>query len=276
MPEIHPTAVVDRNARLADDVQVGPYTVVGSKVVIGRGTRLGSHCILEGATTIGQFNRIGHHVCLGQYPQDLKYRGEHATLEIGDHNDIRENVTMHIGTENGGGRTAVGSYNYIMVNAHIAHDCIVGDHTILSNNVMLAGHIFVEDHAVLAGGAGVSHYVTIGRYAFVGGLAGVVHDCPPFLVCDGHPARVRTVNTIGLSRHKFDPQTIDNLKRAHRLLFARSGGTLAAAIEQVEAELGDDANVRELLEFTRNRADSPNGRHAETLRRDDKRQTPTR
>jgi len=202
MPEIHPTALVDRNAKLADDVAVGAYAVIGPKVTIGRHTRVGSHTVIEGRTSIGHNNRIGHHVCLGQYPQDLKYRGEDSTLEIGDHNDIRENVTMHIGTENGGGRTAIGSHNYLMVGAHVAHDCIIGDHTILSNNVMLAGHIIIHDHAILAGGAGVSHYVTIGRYAFIGGLAGIVHDCPPFMATDGHPARVRSVNAIGLApRH---------------------------------------------------------------------------
>jgi len=276
MPEIHPTALVDRNAKLADDVAVGAYAVIGPKVTIGRHTRVGSHTVIEGRTSIGHNNRIGHHVCLGQYPQDLKYRGEDSTLEIGDHNDIRENVTMHIGTENGGGRTAIGSHNYLMVGAHVAHDCIIGDHTILSNNVMLAGHIIIHDHAILAGGAGVSHYVTIGRYAFIGGLAGIVHDCPPFMATDGHPARVRSVNAIGLARHHFEDATIDQLKKAARILFPKAGGNLAAALEQVEAELGDDPCVAELVRFVRNRSAAPNGRHAETARRDDKRQTPTR
>ncbi|MBI1370918.1 MAG: acyl-ACP--UDP-N-acetylglucosamine O-acyltransferase [Planctomycetes bacterium] len=280
MPFIHPTAVVDRNARLADDVQVGPYTVIGPKVTIHAGTSLGSHCVIEGRTTIGSHNRIGHHVCLGNNPQDLKFRGEDATLDIGDCNDIRENVTAHTGTRNGGNRTAIGSHNFIMVGAHIAHDCIIGDHTILSNNVMLAGHIVVEDHAVIAGGAGVSHYVTIGRYAFIGGLSGVVRDCPPFMCTDGHPAAVRGVNTIGLTRHKFEPDTIDHLKRCFLLLWGRKArdknGNIGAALEEAEATFGADAAVQELVQFTRHLVSAPNGRHAETLRADDKRRTPTR
>lgn len=277
MPHIHPTAVVDRNAQLADDVVVGPFTVIGPKVRIGQGTVIGSHCVLEARTIMGRYNRVFHHVYLGGEPQDLKYRGEDGSLEIGDHNDIRENVSMHIGTDNGGGKSTVGSHNLIMVGAHIAHDSHVGDHCILSNNAMLAGHIVVGDHAILAGGAAVSHYVTIGRYAFVGGLSGVVHDCPPFMVSDGHPARARGVNSIGLTRHRFEEQTIENLKKAYLLLYSRrSGRSYAAALEEVEATLGDDPHVVELLDFARRTADALNGRYAESLRRDDKRRTPTR
>ena len=277
MPHIHPTAVVDRNAQLADDVVVGPFSVIGPKARIGQGTVIGSHCVLEARTILGRYNRVFHHVYLGGEPQDLKYRGEDASLEIGDHNDIRENVTIHIGTANGGSKTTIGSHNLVMVNAHIAHDCHIGDHCILSNNVMLAGHIMVGDHAILAGGAAVSHYATIGRYAFVGGLSGVVHDCPPFMVSDGHPARVRAVNTIGLTRHQFDGESIEGLKKAYLLLYSRKvTRSHAAALEEVEATLGTDPLVAELLDFTRRSSNAPNGRHAEGHRRDDKRRTPTR
>ena len=279
MPEIHPTAVVDRNAYLADDVRIGAYTVVGPKVRIGRGTVVGSHCVIEHRTIIGQFNRIFHHACLGGEPQDLKYRGEEASLEIGDNNDVRENVTIHIGTENGGGKTSIGSHNLFMIGAHVAHDCHIADHCILSNNVMLAGHILVQDHVIFAGGAAVTHYTTVGRYAFVGGLAAVVHDCPPYMISDGHPAHVRNVNSIGLTRHKFEGETIENLRRAYMLLHgqkARRAGNLAAALEEVEHKLGHDPCVLEVVRFTRNIVDAPHGRHAETLRRDDKRATPTR
>jgi len=278
MPVIHPTAVVDRNAQLADDVQVGPFSIIGPKVTIAAGTTVGAHCVVEGRTTLGRHNRVFHHVTLGQEPQDLKYRGEDATLDIGDHNDIREFVTMHIGTENGGGSTSVGSHNLLMVNVHIAHDSHVGDHCILSNNVMLAGHITIQDHAVLAGAAAITHYVTIGRYAFVGGVAGVVHDCPPFMISDGHPARARGVNMVGLKRHRFEDDTIEQLKRAYQLLWGTrsKGQSIAAALEQIEAESNGDKSLNELIEFTRNSLQAPNGRAAETTRQDDKASTPTR
>ncbi|MDX1563976.1 MAG: acyl-ACP--UDP-N-acetylglucosamine O-acyltransferase [Phycisphaeraceae bacterium] len=277
MPNLHPTAIVDRNARLADDVQVGPYSIIGPKVTIASGTVIGSHCVIENRTTIGRHNRIFHHVQLGQEPQDLKYRGEDAELIIGNHNDLRENVTVHIGTENGGGSTSIGSHNLVMVNTHIAHDCHVGDHCILSNNVMLAGHILIDDHAVLAGAAAITHYVTIGRYAFVGGVAGVVHDCPPFMVSDGHPARPRGVNLIGLKRNKFQDTTIDLLKRAYQGLWgSKREGSMGAALEKIEAEHGHDKVVMELIEFVRNATSSPNGRYEESKRRDDKQSTPTK
>jgi UDP-N-acetylglucosamine acyltransferase len=277
MPHIHPTAVVDRNAKIADDVTVGPFSVIGPRVQIGSGTSIASHCVIEGRTTLGRFNRVFHHCFLGGEPQDLKFRGEDATLEIGDYNDIRENVTMHIGTANGLGKTVVGSHNLIMVAAHIAHDCVVGDHCILSNAVLLAGHIEINDHAILAGAAAVSHYVTIGRYAYVGGLSGVVHDVPPFMISDGHPARVRAINAIGLGRHQFEPETIENLRKACQLLYTRkTEGSFLAALEEVDATMGHDAAVAELVTFARRMSDAPNGRYAEIARRDDKRRTPTR
>ncbi|MBI1371523.1 MAG: acyl-ACP--UDP-N-acetylglucosamine O-acyltransferase [Phycisphaera sp.] len=276
MPDIHPTAVVDRNAKLADDVRVGAYSVIGPRAVIGKGTVIGVHCVIENDTTIGAYNRVFHHVCLGQLPQDLKFRGESARLVIGDHNDIRENVTMHIGTENGGGLTSVGDHNFIMCGAHVAHDCHVRSHTILSNNVLLAGHVIVEDYAVLSGGAALSHYVRVGRYAFIGGLAGVVHDCPPFLRCDGHPARVRGINTTHLTRHKFDAETLDRLKSAYMLMYGRKANSLAVALEEAEAKYGDDPRVMELLNAVREMSEAPNGRHLETQRPDDKRKTTPR
>jgi UDP-N-acetylglucosamine acyltransferase len=279
MPEIHPTAIVDRNAQIDDDVRIGPCTVIGPRVRIGRGTSVGSHCIIERRTVIGRYNRICHHVLLGGEPQDLKFRGEDTALIIGDHNEIRENVTVHVGTANGGGKTTVGSHNLLMVGAHIAHDCHVGDHCVLSNNIMFAGHISVQDYAVLAGGAAVTHYATIGRYAFIGGLAGVVHDCPPYMMSDGHPARVRSVNTVGLARHGFDPEVVEKLKKAYMLLWgqkARRANRIGAALEEAEATLGDDPHVMELVNFTRRMVAATHGRHAESFRPDDKRATPTR
>lgn len=283
MPDIHPTATVHPHAELADDVIVGPYSIVGPDVMIGPGTTIGAHCVVENHTSLGAHNRIGHYVHLGGLPQDLKYRGEPATVDIGDHNDIREHVTVHIGTENGGGATTIGSHNFLMVGTHIAHDSHLRNHCILANNVMLAGHIIVNDHAVISGGAAVTHYVTIGRYAFVGGLAGVVHDCPPFMVSDGHPNRVRTVNTIGLMRHQFEPATIERLKRANVALYGQKarrnhgqGNNSAATLESLEADLGHDPLVAELIDFVRRASAAPNGRLAEVHRPDNKRAAPIR
>jgi UDP-N-acetylglucosamine acyltransferase len=277
MPTIHPTAIVDPKAQLADDVVVGPYTLIGPNVRIGKGTRLGAHCIVENHTTIGEHNVIGHHVILGALPQDLKFRGEPATLIIGDHNDIRENVTAHIGTENGGGSTSIGSRNLLMVGAHVAHDCHIRSNTILANNVMLAGHIEIQDHAIVSGGAAITHYTTVGRYAFIGGTAGVVKDCPPFMISDGNHAYVRGVNVIGLTRHRFEKDTIDRLKRAYSALFGRrsrtsgAGGGLFQTIDQLRAEHNGDPVLRELLDFIHASAQAPHGRAAELARRDDKR-----
>lgn len=277
MPNIHPTAIVHPDARLADTVEVGPFCLVGPHVQIDSGSKLYSHVVIEGHTTIGKNNRIFHHVTLGQEPQDLKFRGEPATLVIGDSNDIREHVTMHIGTENGGGVTSVGSKNMLMVGCHIAHDCHIGSHCLLANNAMLAGHIRINDHAVLAGGVAVAHYVTIGRYAFIAGNSGVEHDCPPFMVALGFRAHVRGVNQIGLTRHGFTPQSIDNLKFAYRKLFLKEGAaTQAAALEDLENRFATDPVVRELTAFLRNAASAVNGRYLETLRRDDKRLGPVR
>ena len=279
MPNIHPTAIIDSQAELADNVEVGPCSIVGPDVRISDGTRIGAHVVIESHTTIGRYNRICHHVCLGQDPQDLKYHGEPALLNIGDHNDIRENVTVHIGTENGGGVTSIGSHNLLMIAAHVAHDSHIGDHCVLANNVMLAGHITIGDHAVLAGGAAIHHYVTIGRHAMVGGVSGVVHDCPPYMISDGHPARVHGPNVIGMTRHQFDPQTIEALKRSYIRLYgqkARRDNNMLGALAELEQEYTSNEHVIELCRFVRAAGDDPHGRQSELQRRDDKRSTPTR
>jgi UDP-N-acetylglucosamine acyltransferase len=274
MPKTHPTALVDPAAHLAEDVEIGPFTIVGPRVRIGAGTAVGAHCIIENLTTLGSGNKIGHHVCLGSRPQDLKFHGEEATCTIGDNNDIRENVTVHLGTENGGNDTSIGNGNLLMVGSHIAHDCHVRNRCIFANNVMLAGHVVVNDHAVISGGTAVSHYVTIGRHAFLGGLAGVVHDCPPFMVSDGHPNRCRGVNLIGLTRHGFTPDTLDALKRAYRALYGKRTertGNPVDLLEELTAEHGHNPVALEFLDFFRRTTAAPNGRFAESERKDNKR-----
>ena len=274
MPDIHPTSLIDPAARLGQDVRVGPYSVIGPQVKIGAGTQIQSHAVIEGRTTIGCHNRIFHHATLGCEPQDLKYHGEPGTLEIGDHNDIREFVTMHIGTENGGGGTSVGSRNLLMVGVHIAHDSHIGHHVIMANNVLLAGHVFIDDYAVVSGGAAIHHFVTIGRYAFIGGNAGVVHDCPPYMISEGHPACVRGVNTIGLERHDFSTSAIENLKETYRLMFKREEGNQSEVIDRVEQQFAADSCVMEVCGFSRRMTDGIYGRWRETQRRDNKRTYP--
>ncbi len=277
MPDIHPTAVIDSRARLAEDVSVGPYCVIGPEAVIGSATQLGVGVVVEGRTAIGHHNRIGHYAMLGQEPQDLKYRGETTTLEIGNHNDIREHCTLHLGTENGGGSTTLGDHNLLMVGAHVAHDSHIANHCMLANNVLLAGHVIIRDYANIGGGTAITQYVTVGRYAYIGGLSGVVHDCPPFMTTDGHPARVRSVNTIGLTRHGFDETALERLKTAHRSLYARNnGGNCADGIAELYESFADDPHIKELCDFISQLADVPNGRYAEIQRRDDKRTAPTR
>jgi UDP-N-acetylglucosamine acyltransferase len=163
-----------------------------------------------------------------------------------------------------------------MVGAHIAHDSHVGDRCILANNVLLAGHITIDDCAVLSGGVAIHHYVRVGRYSFVGGNSGVVHDCPPYMNSDGHPARVRSINLIGLHRHGFSEQTIENLKAVCRMLYKRENGNQADVIDRVEREFGDDPACREVCDFARIAAEGPNGRQREAQRKDNKRKSPTR
>ncbi len=274
MANIHPTAIVDPAAELDPSVEIGPYSIVGPNVKIGSETTVAAHCVVDGHTTLGRGNRLFPNVILGHEPQDLKYHGEPSVLSIGDHNDIRENVTMHGGTENGGGTTTVGSRNMIMIGVHVAHDSHIGDHVLIANNALLAGHITIRDYANLGGGVAIHHYVTIGRYAFIGGVSRIVHDCPPFMITDGHPSAVRGINLIGLSRYGFDKASIDRLKKAYLRLYKRGNRqTQLETIQQLEQELGEDEYIRELCRFARETGASTHGRQSEVGRRDDKRLT---
>ena len=286
MPQIHPTAIVERGAELADDVIVGPLCHVGPKVRLGPGTRLISHVTILGRTTLGEGNTVWPYATLGGDPQDLKFKGEDSQLIIGDHNEIRENVTIHKGTANDGSVTRVGNENLLMVGCHVAHDCTLGNHIIIANAVQLAGHIVVEDHAAIAGGSGVHHFITIGQYAYIGGLTRVVRDVPPFMVFEGNPARVRKVNTTLLERCQFPPEQIDRLKRAFRLLFGggdsddgashRFVGHTTQALQTLDAEFPDDPCIQALLTSVRQSIDGLHGRYRESLRADNPHTNPVR
>jgi len=231
---IHPTALVDPAAQLADGVSVGPYAVIGAQVAIGARTRVGAHCVIDGDTTIGADNRIFAYASLGSAPQDKKYAGEATRLVIGARNTIREFCTCNTGTVQGGGVTRIGDDNWIMAYVHIAHDCQVGHQTILANNATLAGHVQVGDWAVIGGLTGIHQYCRIGAHAMAGFASHVSQDVPPFMMVDGNPLAVRGLNVEGLRRRGFGAQRMAGIKQAYRVLY-RQGLTLEAAMSAMHA-----------------------------------------
>lgn len=271
--KVHPTAVVDPGATVEDGATVGPYCVLGSGVRVGAGTTLHAHVVAQANTIIGRDNEVFPFAVLGADPQDLKFRGEEAWLQIGDNNVIREHATLHRGTTGGGGYTRVGSGCLIMVGAHVAHDCVLEDGVILANGVMLGGHCVVGTGATVAGAAAVHHFTTIGRLAFVAGLARVVKDVPPFLVVEGSPAEPRKVNTVALTRRGWGEDEVERVKRAFRSLFRakgdRKGGEEETVRQRVarlrEEEAGSEAVVA-LCDFIERMGDGVHGRWLETQR----------
>ena len=248
MPKIHPTAIIDPGAKLADDVEVGPYSVIGEHVEIGAGTRIGSHAVLTGHTRIGAHNQIFHFVSLGEAPQDKKYAGEPTRLEIGDHNVIREFCTFNTGTIQQQSVTRIGSHNWIMAYVHIAHDCVIGDHTVFANNASLAGHVGIGDWAILGGFTGVHQFCKIGAHVMTGISSVVFKDIPPFIMAAGQPAAPHGLNSEGLKRRGFSADTLSVLKRAYKTLY-RDGNTLAEAQHILQADAASHTEIRQLLEF---------------------------
>lgn len=248
--KIHETAVIYPGARLGRDVEVGPYSVIGENVFIGDGTKIGSHVVIEGWTTIGKECQIHHGACVGNAPQDLKFKGEKTFVYIGDNTVIREFVTINRATGEGE-ETRIGSNCLLMGTVHIAHNCVVGNNVVISNHAGLAGHVTVEDRAIISGLTGVHQFVKIGRNAMVGGASKVVQDVPPFVIADGRPARVCGLNSVGIARAGLSEEVRRNLKRAYRILF-RSGLKLSEAITTMEQELDSSEPVDHLLRFLRN------------------------
>lgn len=249
MAAIHPTAIIDAGAKLAADVEVGAYSVIGAGVSIGSGTRIGSHCSITGPTRIGRDNHIHGHAAIGGDPQDKKYAGEHAELVIGDGNVIREFVTINRGTGGGGAVTSLGDRNWLLAYVHVAHDCVIGDDCVLSNNATLAGHVQVGNQVILSGFAGVHQFCRIGDHAFIGMGAFVNGDVPPFvMVAQDKYARARGINSEGLKRRGFDAGRIQLIRRAYRALYLGE-----ARLEEAKAELAeiaqDSDDVRQLLDF---------------------------
>ena len=247
--QIHPTAVIDPAAVLADDVVVGAYSVIGADVEIGAGTVIGPHCSITGPTKIGRDNRIHGHAAIGGDPQDKKFRGERVALEIGDGNHIREFVTINRGTGDGGGTTRIGNDNWLLAYVHVAHDCQIGNHCVFSNNATLAGHVTVEDHVILSGFVGVHQFCRIGAHAFIGMGAFVNGDVPPYLmVAQEKYSRPRGINAEGLKRRGFDATRLAAIKRAYRALYMGD-----AKLDEAKAEIAEIAatsdDVRAFLDF---------------------------
>jgi UDP-N-acetylglucosamine acyltransferase len=221
---VEPTAVVDRHAELDDEVQIGPFCVVGPKARIGRGTHLINSVTVMGRVTIGQHNRVFAGAVLGGDPQDISYRGSDTQVQIGDENVIREGVTINRGTEKEDGTTTLGSHSFIMAGCHIAHDCRVGSRVIMANATLLGGHVHVHDDATISGGVVVHHFSSIGSFSFTGGLTRVLADVPPYMLAEGTPSRPRCINIVALKRHEFSTDAIRALAEAHRLIYRAKVG----------------------------------------------------
>jgi len=247
---IHPTAIVDPTAGISPKARIGPYAIIHKDVEIGEHTEIGAYTLVRGPTRIGKRNRIYQHCSLGEDPQDKKYTaGSASCLEIGDDNVIREFCSIHRGTEGGGGRTAIGSHNWIMAYCHLAHDCVVQDHTVLSNAVMLAGHVLVESYASIGGMVGVHQFCRIGAHSFVSAHTKLVQDAPPYcLVIGGQQSAPLSINREGLERRGFSRETMTALKEAFRTLY-RKGLKVSEALSSLRELAEAHAEVAHLVRF---------------------------
>ncbi|GAP38391.1 acyl-ACP--UDP-N-acetylglucosamine O-acyltransferase [Piscinibacter sakaiensis] len=244
MARIHPTAIVDPAAELAEDVEVGAYTLIGPEVSIGSGSRIGPHCVIEGRTRIGRDNRIFQFCSLGAAPQDKKYAGEPTALSIGDRNTIREFCTFNLGTAQDAGVTRVGDDNWVMAYVHLAHDVQLGSNAILANNATLAGHVHVGDWVIVGGLSGIHQFCKVGAHAMLGFQSHVSQDVPPYMTVSGNPLAVHGINAEGLRRRGFGPARIARIKQMHRLLY-RDGLTFAKACEAIGTLDGEDEAGRD-------------------------------
>ena len=243
IPRIHPTALVDAGARIAGDVDIGAYSIVGPDVTIGAGTRIGPHVVVTGRTTIGARNRIFQFASVGEIPQDRKYGGEPTATVIGDENVIREFVTIHAGTAQDRGVTTIGNGNWFLAYTHVAHDCVVGDATTFSNNAQIAGHVTIGNYAVLGAYAGVHQFCRVGAHAMLAAGAIVLQDVPPFVTASGYPAKPAGTNNEGLRRRGFSAADIATVRRAYKTLY-REG----LPLEQARTALAQAAKDAPLLE----------------------------
>jgi UDP-N-acetylglucosamine acyltransferase len=259
-------AWIDPRASIEDDVEIGPFCTIGPQVHIGRGTRLLGSVTIMGRVTVGCDNVIYPGAVIGGEPQDISYAGSDTCVVVGNGNVIREGVTINRATEKEDGITSLGDHNFLMAGVHVAHDCKLGSRIIIANATLLAGHVHVADHASISGGVAIHHYTTVGSFSFIGALAKVLHDVPPYMLCEGQPARPRCINIVALKRNNFAAPDVEALAEAHRLLYRSKVGQQAAR----EVLRGKDQlrpPVLELLQFIEGQQAGRHGRGREAVRR---------
>lgn len=244
---IHTNTIIHPTAKIADNVEIGPWTVIGADVEIGEGTWIGSHVVIKGSTRIGRDNKIFQFSSIGEDAQDKKYKGEKTYLEIGDRNVIREACTINRGVQSAGGITRIGNDNLFMAYVHVAHDCLVGNNTIFANQSTLAGHVVIGDYVIFGGVCGVNQFCQVGAHSFIGGGTKLTKDVLPFLLIDGgQDAKTCGLNAEGLRRRGFSPETINNLRRAYKIIF-RNGLTVAQAVEQLTEMIPECPEVETMI-----------------------------
>ncbi|MCI0655221.1 MAG: acyl-ACP--UDP-N-acetylglucosamine O-acyltransferase [Methylococcaceae bacterium] len=245
---IHPTAVIDPKAELAEDVSVGPYSVIDAGVRIGAGTAIGPHVVIRGPGAIGKANRIYQFASVGEDPQDKKYRQEVTYLEIGDGNIIREYCTIHRGTKQDKGITRVGNDNLLMAYVHVAHDCVIGNNVVMANGASLAGHVYLDDFAILGGFTLVHQFSRIGQHSFSAMGSTISRDVPPYVMVGGRPTKPFGINSVGLERKGFSPETIREIRRAYKTLY-KAGLRLEEATQVLETMTADTPEIACMVEF---------------------------
>ncbi len=246
---IHSTAIIHAGAQIGAGCEIGPYCVIGEHVVLGANCKLHSHVVIDGHTRLGSGNQIFPFASIGLKTQDLKWKGAVTRTEIGDHNTIREYVSIHSATDDGDA-TVIGSRNNILAYCHVAHDCRLGDDIIMSNVATLAGHVTVGDRAVIGGLAAIHQFCRIGKFSMIGGCSKVVQDIAPFMIGDGNPAETRTINKVGMERHGISSAAQAAMKSAYKILF-REGLNIPNAVARVEAELPPLPEIQHLVEFVK-------------------------
>ena len=244
---IHNSSVIDKKAKVSKTVKIGPFCYVGPEVELSDGVELVSNVHIEGNTSIGKGTKIFPFACLGTQPQDLKFKGEKNSLQIGDNNLIREYVTINPGTEGGGSKTIIGNNCLFMISSHIAHDCKIGNNVIIANNVPLGGHVIIEDSVVIGGNSAVQQFTRIGRLAMIGGMTGVLKDVIPFGLSTGNRNTLKGLNLIGLRRHKYDNQKIIGLDKAYKEIF--SSQNFHENLNKINGEYKDNELVGEVIKF---------------------------
>lgn len=243
---IEKTAIIDPSAKIAKNVHVGAYSIIGAEVEIDEGTWIGPHVVIQGPTRIGRDNKIFQFSSIGEMPQDMKFNGERTYLEMGDRNVIRECCTINRGTAQDKSKTRIGNDNLFMAYVHIAHDCDIGNYVIFANNASLAGHVVVEDYATLSGFSGVFQFCRVGKYSFASTNSVIIKDVPPFVKVSGYYAKPFGLNTIGLQRHGFANKTITELRRAYKIIY-RNGLTLVNALQELQKI--STPEIKQLIQF---------------------------